>query len=55
MIKKFKTILVIFTAKQLRKLLTHLYKDGKPKDKEMQEIITHLQGILHDYTGTWIV
>ena len=55
MIKRVKTAVVIFTIKQLRKLLTVLYEDERPKDEETKEIIKHLQGTLYDHTGTWWV
>lgn len=55
MINKVKTVLVIFTIKQLRKLLEALYSNETPKDKETQKIIKHLQGTLYDYTGSWWV
>jgi len=55
MIKRVKTAVIIFTIKQLRKLLEVLYSDEKPKDKETQQIIGHLQNTLFDYTGCWWV
>jgi len=55
MIQKIKHALVILTIKQLRKLVTVLYEDERPKDKETMGIIKHLQGVLYDYTGRWWV
>jgi hypothetical protein len=55
MLRQMKTAVIIFTIKQLRKLLTVLYQDERPKDKETMEIIKHLQGVLYDYTGSWWV
>jgi hypothetical protein len=55
MIKKMKMAVVIFTVKQLRKLLTILYEDEKQKDEETKEIIKHLQNTLYDHTGSWWV
>jgi len=55
MVRKIKTAVLIFTIKQLRKLLELLYTDERPKDKETKELIQHLQEELHKHTGTWIV
>ena len=55
MIEKVKMALIIFTVKQLRKLLEVLYADERPKDKETKDIIRHLQGTLYDHTGGWWV
>lgn len=55
MIRRAKTAIIIFTIKQLRKLLEVLYQNEKPKDKDTQEIIKHLQNTLYDYTGCWWV
>lgn len=55
MVKKVKTALLIFTIKQLRKLLELLYSDERPKDKETQKIVKLLQETLYKNTGTWWV
>ena len=55
MIKRLKTVILILTIKQLRKILEALYQTEKSKDKELQEIIKHLQGTLYNYTGSWWV
>jgi len=53
MIERAKTALVIFTIKQLRKLLEVLYSDERKHDKQTRGIIKHLQKTLFDYTGCW--
>lgn len=55
MIRKVKTALVIFTIKQLRKLLVILNRAEIRHDKESREIIKHLQDTLYDFTGSWWV
>ena len=55
MVKRMKSAVIIFTIKQLEKLLTVLYNNERLKDKETINIIRHLQNTLYQYTGKWWV